>query len=95
MSYKKITLSQVKALARKKGPITVELYPSNCGPGGIWVKGCPVDVVPDRTGKEFFSIEYETLEARPFESLLNEYMYYNCFPQLGNRVHYYVQEGIL
>lgn len=83
---KKQTLAQVKALA-KKGPITVTLFPSKCGPTNTtWVKGMELDIRHENN--EFFiGDEMETLQ-----SALNAFMYYNCNAQLGNRVHFYIKE---
>lgn len=87
---KKLTKSQLIALAKKHGKIKALLFPSNCGPSNTtWVRGVEVDVrVNDGTAFNFMPDGAPVL----FEAFLNSYMVYYCNAELGRRVHYYVEE---
>lgn len=80
---KKLTKSQVRALFKKSLNTTVLLFPSNCGPSNTtWVRG--VKYNPSN-----YDISYQELDEH-FARFINEFSYYNCNNELGNRVHYYV-----
>lgn len=53
----------------------VFLLPSKAVPGSIWIQP--------------FKINKNTLQ-RDFETVLNEYAYYNCSTETGKRVTYYL-----
>lgn len=86
---KKLTKSQVIAIA-KKSPFNncmVDLYPSNCSPANqTWVKPLTVEVHwhEGQAVKLYVDGSYKT-----FDSIINEFQYYNCNSELGNRVHFY------
>lgn len=84
----KLTKSQVIARVKRQGSLTIELYPSNCGPSNqTWVRGYEVEL--------FFEdgvvIQRTADDMSTFEALINSFTYYNCGTQLGKRVHYYAK----
>ena len=86
---RKLTKSQVIAQVKKNGSLTIEMYPSKCGPTNqVWVRGFSFELF-----YEDGEIVYRnTDDMGTFESLINAFLYYNCNAELGNRVHYYVEE---
>lgn len=87
---KKITKAQAIAAAKKQGKLEVELYPSNCGPANqTWIKGYKVDLRVNN-GTAFHFNEQGTPIL--FDSVINSFSAYNCNSELGNRVHYYINE---
>ena len=89
---RKVTKSQLIALAKKHGKIKALMFPSNCGPSNTtWVKGCEVDVrVNEGTAFHFGHDGAPIL----FDSFIDSFKYFNCGAQLGRRVHYYIEEPV-
>lgn len=90
----KLTKTQVKALAKVKGAVTVELYPSKCGPANqVWVKGYELTIYhnPKAEEEERFFTKSSSIDM-PFDERIQDFAYYNCIPELGKRVHYYLKE---
>lgn len=80
---KKLTKTQVRKQLSKSLNQTVLLFPSKCGPANTtWVKGFEYN--PSKQG-----ISYKELDKH-FERTINEFSYYNCNSELGNRVHFYM-----
>jgi hypothetical protein len=92
---KKVTKSQVIAQLKKlegDQELQVSLFPSKCGPANTaWVKGYETSLT-----KDALTIEYPDNEQlknlTKFDSLVNDFSYYNCNSELGNRVHFYINE---
>lgn len=53
------------------------VIPCKCKPGGAWLTGAALS--RDNTGREF-------------DSLINEFEFYNCIPELGRRSAFYIKE---
>lgn len=80
---RKLTKTQVRKEFKKSLNKTVLLFPSNCGPSNTtWVKG--IEYNPSNYG-----VTYKNLDDH-FNKFINEFSYYNCNSELGNRVHYYM-----
>jgi hypothetical protein len=89
---KKLTKTQVIAKLKKLNEnevLTVTLFPSKCGPANTtWVKGfekelTKQDLIP------LYPDSKEIPNLTEFDSLVNDFKYYNCIPELGMRVHFY------
>lgn len=90
---KKLTKTQVIALAKKRGDqiTNVELYPSKCGPANqVWVKGMNIALTAPSVSKDSIYTENGTTA---FERDINNFSYYNCNSELGKRVHFYVKDN--
>lgn len=55
---------------------TIQLLPSKAVPGSIWV-------TPTSINKQC---------GKSFDTLINEYSYYNCTKETGLRVNYYIDK---
>lgn len=87
---RKLTKSQVIALAKKVDKLEVELYPSNCSPlNQMWVQGYKVDLRINE-GTPFHFNQQGTPIL--FDSVINSFSAFNCNYELGNRVHFYVKD---
>lgn len=88
---KKITIAQVRSIAKKEDFVTIQLFPSNCSPANTtWVKGFEVTIF-HAEGQFIYAVNGET---KTLESLVNEFSYYNCNSELGKKVHYYQVEDV-
>jgi len=86
---KKLTKTQVRKEFRKSLNKTVLLFTSNCSPSNTtWFKGLEYKGVEYNPSN--YSITYKELDAH-FDKFINEFAYYNCNSELGNRVHYYME----
>ncbi len=77
-----ITIKQVsKAAARKQFEAGNEVYlqSSNMRPFGVWQSICPIK----KDNPYSWSAN--------FESITNEYSYYNCDNERGKYVHFYIK----
>lgn len=95
--YRKLTLAQVKALAKQKPnhQIEVVLFPSLCGPANTtWVQGTTLTIHADKqpTGKWTFHVPTHEDYFTSLDAFINTFRYYNCSKELGKRVHYYYSE---
>lgn len=65
-----------KTVARKlfNSKKPVIIIPCKCHPGGVWFTG----------------FEMENDGSRSFDQFVNEFTYYNCNSELGNRPAFYV-----
>jgi hypothetical protein len=97
---KKLTKTQVIAKLKKLNEnevLTVTLFPSKCDPQNTtWVKGFEKELT-----KQDLSLKYpQTEKTLPYlaecektlthlDSIINDFQYYNCIPELGTRVHFY------
>jgi hypothetical protein len=89
---RKLTLAQVKALAKKNPDgVVIELYPSKFAPNGLWFSGYPVKVEVLKNQLAYRNSEDELVD---FEILLGYFMNYNCSTETGKRVHYYLIEEL-
>lgn len=90
---KKLTKSQVIALTKQNNTLVVYLIPSKCQLSGYktWITPYQVTLISDRNGN-IHQLLGSVYELRSFEKLINEYEYYNCNSETGNRVHYYIKE---
>jgi len=80
---RKLTKAQVRKEFKGSLNKTVLLFPSNCSHANTtWVKG--YDYNPSS-----YNLSYSDLESH-FEKTINEFSYYNCNSELGNRVHFYM-----
>ena len=91
---RKLTLAQVKALA-KKGAITVALFPSKCGPANTtWVQGVEIEVTAKQGIDNLW--DFYILEADGFDISLKAYLdtfkAYICNYELGYYIHFYIKE---
>jgi hypothetical protein len=88
--FKKLTKTQVKALVKKEGTLDIALVPSNVYPdyNNPWVKPMDFILASDREGN-VHQISETNYSMRTFDNLINEFSYYNCNNELGNRVHFY------
>lgn len=83
MSLEKITKTQVKSIAKKKGDIKVWLCPSKCYPN----PSNPFNIAIEKVFSK------DDILSDKFESFLNSFRYYNCNSETGNTVHYYKIEA--
>jgi hypothetical protein len=95
MIMKKVTKMQVVSKLKKLNEgesLPVTLFPSNCGPSNtVWVQGFEKelskhDLVP------LYPDSKEIPDLTGFDSLVNDFSYYNCNKELGKRVHFYINE---
>lgn len=91
---KKVLKQSIHKLVKENGKesLEVHLYPSKCGPSNqVWVKGMIIHV--HMIENELY-VEGQDEDLK-FESVLNEFKYYNCNPDLGKSIHYYIPEKSL
>ena len=89
--WRKITLAQVKAIARKEGQVTVYLVPSKCHPSNAtWVQPTEFNVEYIPSTKQFLKVTPNS--GGLLAAHLDGFRYYNCNAELGNRIHYYLKE---
>jgi hypothetical protein len=87
---KKVTKAQVMTHLKKlKGEeeIQVSLFPSNCGPGNAHFLGYDIHLK-----NEYLLPKYPGSKITCLDSLINEFVHYNCNNELGKRVHFYINE---
>lgn len=86
--FKKLTKTQVKALVKKEGKLDIALVPSNVYPDykNPWVKPYDITLEKDDYGNANYTRFGQTMD---FDSVINNFKYYNCCSELGNRVHFY------
>lgn len=99
---KKVTKTQVKAMVKKLGDneeLKVTLFPSKCGPANtIWVKDYEIELTKEALNLAYpqnektspYLTDFET-KLTNFDSIINDFAYYNCIPELGKNVHYYIE----
>jgi hypothetical protein len=94
----KITKNQAIALLRKGE--TIYLLSSKCGfdLNAAWVQPFPVCVEEWKTKhgwqgamQRSQKFPYTDDVAEEFEKLINNFAYYNCVPELGTKVTYYIK----
>lgn len=56
------------------------IMPCKCAPGAAWLMG--------------FTICKNNFEYCDFDSLINEFEYYNCNSECGKYTAYYIKEGV-
>jgi hypothetical protein len=92
---KKVTKAQVIAKLKKlnEGEILpVTLFPSKCGPSNTtWVQGFTKELTKQDL-LPLYPDSKEIPDLTGLDSLVNNYQYYNCIPELGKRVHFYINE---
>ena len=74
---KKITKNTVKAIIKRDGEITVDLYPNKANINSVWISPCTITVN---------SIE-------ELEKKIANFEYYNCNSELGTYTHFYIKDG--
>jgi hypothetical protein len=83
----KLTKSQAVSRAKKLKDgelMTVTICPSNMRPNSIWYQGYEFSI-NNRVEVSTSDGQSETLEQT-----LNSFSYYNCNPEMGKRIHWYV-----
>lgn len=87
---KKLTKTQVIKKVREQGSLTVELFSSNCSPQNLtWIRGFDIELTFNNNGAVVY---FDGMNHIPFESVIANFQHYNCNAELGNRVHYYIQD---
>ena len=98
-----VTLKQISKLAAKKlfaANKEIYLQPSNMSPFSIWQSAWSISLDIDdlRSNMDFYKFckdgnyslpPYEPTPQKQFDSIINDYMYYNCDNERGNYVHFY------
>lgn len=92
---KKLTKTQVKALAKLNGKVSIEMYPSKTFRSGYktWVDGFKTDVFVTPSRNEFYTVDSLGNDSS-FDNEINHFANYSCNNELGNTVHYYLKDDL-
>ena len=82
---KKLTQSQAISRLKKKGNIDIIVIPCKTNINNIWGIGFTYNPT-------HYIIARHHEIPQHFKRITNEYKRYNCNSELGNRLHYYVNE---
>lgn len=88
--YINLTLIEVINMTKKKGSLTVQLFPSKFSPGkSTLIEGYEVDVF--MKGDTLSYMGNDGWE-RPFENIVDNFKIYNCSSMFGTDINYYIKE---
>jgi hypothetical protein len=82
-SFVKINKNKARRLFNKG--ITIFLLPCNVRINNVWM--IPLEI----NNKEIN--EFINIDITYFDSIVNNFEYYNCNSELGNYTHFYIKEG--
>lgn len=91
MVLTKVTKSQVKARMKRLGAgekLVVWLCPSKCRPN----PDHPFNVAYRAVLEKYGEWLPDSGKYRSFDYLVDSFAYYNCNNELGNTVHFYIEE---
>ena len=74
---KRVTKNTVKAIIKRDGEITVDLYPNKANIESAWISP--------------YEITVNSIEE--LENKIANFEYYNCNSELGTYTHFYIKDG--